>query len=400
MANSDSFSKTMPHPGSKLPALATSAGVIRLGAKKRAAGFFLGTIAAMLRARRAASPDKDLPTRRVLILEPFGMGDIISYQPFIHSLLASNYEVCICGREEWRDFYPEIKCWVASRIPWSSYDEESKYGLARYRSPAFREFWRQLKDASRGAIGIDTRGDIRSVLLLYLAGCRSVLTLSNYLGSDLRNARAAARSIPFDPNLRRWEMNMLFLQAFGVTARPGSPRFPHLARPRVPFAERRLGIVPIAPWNGKLWGLERWREFIVNAGKVGWDVTALCGPKQSVAARNEVGEQVRVVECPSIKSWAVELQKFSAIVTVDTGPMHLADALGLPLVALFGQGLLPLWAPSGPLARVVSHQDDADFQVCHPVEANTPLGRHFMRRIQPAEALETLRQIAEQASKT
>jgi ADP-heptose:LPS heptosyltransferase len=77
--------------------------------------------------------------------------------------------------------------------------------------------------------------------------------------------------------------------------------------------------------------------------------------------------------------------------------MHLADALGVPMVALFGPGLLPLWAPNSRLSRVVSHQHDADFRACHQVEANIALGREFMHRIQPAEVLAALRQIEEMA---
>jgi len=351
-------------------------------------------IATVLRGLRAVTTT-DIKSRRVMILEPFGIGDMISYQPLIQSLRENEYDVRVCAREEWRTLYPEIEHWIPSRVPWSTYEETQKYRITQYRSPEYREFVRQLREACSGAIGVDTRGDIRSVLFLYWAGCREVLTLSNYLGSDLRNFSRAARSVPFSPNSRRWELNLSFLQAFGLSTRQRPPQFPHLRRPPTAFSDRRLGVVPIAPWNGKLWGRSKWTEFLARLTESGWDVTALCGPKQRSAASSELGELVPIVECTSIEAWAVELQKFSAIVTVDTGPMHLADALGVPMVALFGQGLLPLWAPSGRRSRVVSHQGDADFRVCHPVEANTSLGRDFMQRIQPSEVLDVLRHLEE-----
>jgi hypothetical protein len=50
--------------------------------------------------------------------------------------------------------------------------------VAEYLKRQFRELLGQLRKAGRGCVGVDTRGDIRSIILLYLAGCRRVVTLS------------------------------------------------------------------------------------------------------------------------------------------------------------------------------------------------------------------------------
>jgi ADP-heptose:LPS heptosyltransferase len=73
--------------------------------------------------------------------------------------------------------------------------------------------------------------------------------------------------------------------------------------------------------------------------------------------------------------------------------MHLADALGIPVVALFGQGRLPLWAPSGRRSCLISHQSDPDFQLCHPIDTNAHLGRKFMSRISVEEVLSALKRL-------
>jgi len=50
-----------------------------------------------------------------------------------------------------------------------------------------------------------------------------------------------------------------------------------------------------------------------------------------------------------------ELLKFCRLLlTNDTGPMHLADALGTPLVAVFGSTSAPLTGPTGKLSRVIN----------------------------------------------
>jgi ADP-heptose:LPS heptosyltransferase len=373
----------------------SSARVIHLGAKKRAAAFAMGLGATML---RAAAAFRRFRPRTILILEPFGMGDMISHQPLIQSLLQNGYDVRICARLEWRNLYPEVTCWIPARIPWSSYAEQTKYAVAEYASRPFGEFIRQLREAGRGCIGFDTRGDIRSVVLLYLAGCREVWTLSNYLGTDLNGFAGAARQVRFRPDLPRWKVNLSFLDPLQVPHNAGPPKFPRISRPHMPMSARNLGLVPIAPWQGKWWGREKWLELISTVTAKGWTVRGLCGPGQSKMAVQELGDAIQIVECGIVEHWAAELQRFSAIVTVDTGPMHLADALEVPLVALFGQGLLPLWAPSGDQSRVLSHQDAPDFALCHPIESNAPRGREFMARIQAAEVVAALGQLEHQGT--
>ena len=49
------------------------------------------------------------------------------------------------------------------------------------------------------------------------------------------------------------------------------------------------------------------------------------------------------------------LAECQLIVTNDSGPMHLAAALGVPLVAIFGSTNERATGPLGPRARVVKH---------------------------------------------
>ena len=47
------------------------------------------------------------------------------------------------------------------------------------------------------------------------------------------------------------------------------------------------------------------------------------------------------------------LERLDLFVTGDTGPMHLAHAVGTPVVAIFGPSTPARYAPRGPLDRVV-----------------------------------------------
>jgi ADP-heptose:LPS heptosyltransferase len=143
----------------------------------------------------------------------------------------------------------------------------------------------------------------------------------------------------------------------------------------------------MAPWTGKLWNPANWHELISVLKQNGWDVEGLCGPGQTAQAQNQLGPQTQITECLNIQRWADRLGRCAAAITVDSGPMHLADAVGVPVIALFGQGKLPLWAPSGSSSRIIHHQDDPDFFLCHPIEENAALGRKFMERITVGEVL-------------
>lgn len=55
----------------------------------------------------------------------------------------------------------------------------------------------------------------------------------------------------------------------------------------------------------------------------------------------------------SLLDVAAVLQRLDALVTGDTGPMHLAVAVGTPVVAVFGPSDPARYAPTGPLDRVV-----------------------------------------------
>ena len=365
--------------------------IIHLGLRKRIAALVLGFLAVLLRfVRETINLFQPRASAKVLILEPFGLGDVISLEPLARSLGEKKFQVIICARLEWRVLYGEEVTWMPSRIPWGYHQAQMKYRLADYFSPAFRRFMKELRQAGRGSIGLDPRGDIRSVILLYLAGCRKVITLSNYLGSDLAMFAGAAKQIPFSSKLRRWEMNLNFLQALGVAeAKPSPPFFKHLGS-GPSESSRRVAIIPVAPWPGKFWESTKWQELIKQLPERGWRPRGLCGPGQKQIAESETGKAIEFSECSSIESWAKQLNQFSAVVTLDTGPMHLADALGIPVIALFGASILPLWAPNGKRSRVIAHHDDPDFQVCHPVDENLERARGFMRRITVEEVLQAL----------
>lgn len=70
---------------------------------------------------------------------------------------------------------------------------------------------------------------------------------------------------------------------------------------------------------------------------------------RAIALRTRVDPQViDLVGCTSLPELRDVLRECRLLVTVDSGPMHIAAALGVPVVALFGAEDPVLWAPRGP----------------------------------------------------
>src|SRR6266404_4161592 len=112
--------------------------LIHFGIKKRVAGHLLGLGVLSLRLGNLLKPNSTL--KKVLILEPFGLGDIISLEPLVRVLKQRGYQIGLAGKKPWKALYPEDRQlqWIDSELPWASHNEKTKYALRGYASASFR----------------------------------------------------------------------------------------------------------------------------------------------------------------------------------------------------------------------------------------------------------------------
>ena len=76
----------------------------------------------------------------------------------------------------------------------------------------------------------------------------------------------------------------------------------------------------------------------------------------------------------------------SGLITNDTGTMHLADFLGVPLVAIFGSTEPVLTGPRGPRSTVIRYQVE-----CSPCFLREcPLDFRCMRKIATGDVVEAV----------
>jgi ADP-heptose:LPS heptosyltransferase len=376
------------HAGHALP----SAKPLRLAAGKRGLNLLLGAATLALRLAFRRRPQEP---RTVVVLEPFGMGDVIALEPLVSALAAAGLRVVLAGRPAWAALAPPHPgvSWLDIDLPWAAYSASAKYLDKNFHSrlaPALD----RLRAVARGAIGLDPRGDMRSVSLLWRAGCARVLSPTHYIHSTARNLPWACEQWSPRPGFHKFRSNLEALRFLGLPLpAPRAPALPHL-HPGGSPEDRLVSLVPAAPWAGKHWSPDRWSALAQRLLAQGWALQVLCGPGQAASARTLVAAPLPIAECTDIPAWARRLARSTAVVTVDSGPMHLAAALGVPVVALFGGGLLPCWGPVGTRTAIVTAQFDDGFGPCHQTEFNLAFERRMMEAITVEETLDALRLVA------
>jgi heptosyltransferase-2 len=163
-----------------------------------------------------------------------------------------------------------------------------------------------------------------------------------------------------------------------------------------------LAISPGAAWATKRWSPESFAEVLGNlAGQAGLRVLFIGDARDAALAAEIMALRPRAAESCIVAAGKTDLQQLAALLarcrallSNDSGPMHVATALGVPVVALFGPTVEAFgFFPEGPRDRVL--QKDLACRPCsvHGTE-RCPLGTHeCMKSILPAEVLAALNEV-------
>jgi heptosyltransferase III len=230
---------------------------------------------------------------------------------------------------------------------------------SRWRTEDFR-LVRLLRE--RGFdLAIDLTDGDRAAFLTWASGARLRVGFNRE-----RRFRGWAyhRVVPIWSGLRhRVEADLEALRTLGLAVRPVAPTLdvpPEaeaaaeqlLARKRVVRNRDLVLIHPGARWRFKSWPTER---FAALAGGIGEELGAqviIAGGPGDVATAEGIREQMRypailVAGETSILELAAVSRHCRLFVGNDNGPMHIAAAVGTPVVALFGPTNPAEWGPWG-----------------------------------------------------
>jgi heptosyltransferase I len=126
----------------------------------------------------------------------------------------------------------------------------------------------------------------------------------------------------------------------------------------VPLPKPLVLVSPGAGWGAKRWPADRYGEVAQSLTEQGYRVAINAGP-----AELHLAQQISAV-CPTAIPLTPSLSQLTAVtrraalvIAGDTGPLHLACALGRPVVGIFGPTDPARNGPYGVPFRVLRHPD-------------------------------------------
>ena len=125
---------------------------------------------------------------------------------------------------------------------------------------------------------------------------------------------------------------------------------------RIPKGTVLVGMNPGSVWNTKRWLPERFAELCVRLRADGL-IPVLIGGAEDKALGARIAQDGGALDLTGktdLEELKALMGRLSVFVTNDSGPMHLAAAAGVPVVAIFGATTRELgFFPYGPGHRVV-----------------------------------------------
>lgn len=299
---------------------------------------------------------------RILIIKPSSLGDVIQAVPVAWAL---------------RQRFPKARIdWLVmpgcagiieglGAIDRVLLFDRRHYG-SMWRSPramvSFAWFLMKLR-AGRYSAVVDLQGLFRSGFLAWAAGARHRIGLSDAREGADRFYNHIVQ-VPRQP-LSAVDRYMLAAQELGVP--PDAPRRFDLAVPQARADEARhlmsergiangqpyVVIVPGARWSTKRWPEERFAGVAQRLSEqLGIPSVVVGGPDdRHITDRMRYMRGGRIIDLvgrTDLKVLAAVIGGAACVVTGDTGPMHLAAAMGRPVVAIFGPTNVEKTGPYGP----------------------------------------------------
>jgi heptosyltransferase-1 len=296
--------------------------------------------------------------KRLLVVRLSAMGDVIHTLPAVHALREAFPHAHIAWLIEER--WAELLCAPGSprRGPRSAgrplVDEVHAVSLKAWGESLFSistlqrtlTIWNDVRGARYDA-AVDLQGAMRSAVLARLSGTRAVYGAAEPRESPAslwytRRVVARGRHV-IEQNLSVAEALCDHPKTSAPHISDDFPRDPQAqARIRQRLAERGIRdfaiLNPGAGWGAKRWPAERYGEVAWKLAELGVRSILNHGPGEEDLVRAAVaasGGTARAMSCTITELIALTRQA-RLFVGGDTGPLHLAASLRVPVVAIFG----------------------------------------------------------------
>lgn len=302
--------------------------------------------------RMRIDPDR---VKRILVIKLRAIGDVVLSTGVLENL---------------RLAYPKARIDVLTEPPSAPVLEGNPFVdrvlVFRPKSEGgFRPIFRARRE--RYDLIIDLFGNPRSAIITLLSGARHRVGYRFGWRQYCYNIVAEPRGA----SVHNSRFNLDALTAIGVPVTNNVQLFP-LGEKEETFAARFMQAndlegrlcVGLNPGGG--WITKRWRPAMfaqlgeLIASKYGTRIVILWGPGEEGIAK-EIYRLMRedsiLIPPAGLKELGAVMKRCAAIVTNDSGPMHIAAALRVPILAIFGPTRPELQGPVGTIAEIVTNKD-------------------------------------------
>lgn len=369
-------------------------------------------------------PDlRDKQFQRILLIKPSAVGDVVHALPVVAKLRQRYPKARIDWMltphiAEWIGHHPAISNVVlfqrqAYGKPWKDWSNTAT---------GFAGFIAQLRDAHYDLV-VDLHGQFRSAFFALVTGAKTRIGFDR----PRKSVRLAGRALPKQAFVHGWtgaregswlaythRIPLPTLDAHAAERylwlgdmlgfAPGPPDFsmpvPAAAEARMREVLRAKGasgkpLAFLAP--GTLWETKHWpAEYFAKVAEYfiarGWAVALGGSGKDRATCERVRAGAPGVIDLSgqtSVSELAALIRLASMCVTNDSGPMHVAAALGSPLVAIFGP-TDSLWV--GPYGKPESVlRADLPCSPCYLRRiSECPFGHACMKLVTPEQVIERI----------
>jgi len=304
---------------------------------------------------------------RTLIIKPSSMGDIVQALPVLTALKEAHPE----ARVSWLVARPFAGILEGHpRVDDLVIFDRRRFAHIGRSLPITGEFLAFLKDLRRGefTLAVDLQGLFRSGLFALATGA------PNRVG--FRAARELAPLFYTDrvavprKDMHAVDRYLAVAEYLGLAMPQATDHLPVSAEARV-SARGRLAEAGLAPgepfvavcaharWETKQWPPRHFARVLDQVRAAAGTRAVLVGSAAGVSIGQAIGDAmaerpIDLTDKTTLKELIAVIAEARAMLTNDSGPMHVAAAVGTPVVAVFGPTNPVRTGPYGPGHRVIA----------------------------------------------
>lgn len=342
-------------------------------------------------------PFREDQIKKILIINLGGMGDLL---------------LSLAGIKALKGYYPESEIVLLTIERAKAVAQEYKCFNRVYSfSPGFFPLCKTLFLLRRMSfdLAINMRTLVSCKSALKMAFLFSIISPGYSAGRDT-GGRGGFLDIKVKEDtigtLPEYQYDLDTVKALGIPAEfalPEIPVFPEdsayiddfLVSNKISKKDMIIAVNPFAPWQAKCWPIENFARLIKILKKEFPCKIIITGSREDTAKALRLKELARVelasaVGKTTFRQLADLIKRCSLYITNDTGPMHMAAILQVPLVALFGGGYLKRFDPRNITDKAVVLHKGVDCSPCNKKGCNS---LKCLKEITPDDVIRAAREL-------